>query len=88
MSITDRRDGLTRDVAVKRPVRVAATANLILSGLQIIDDVTLGAGDANLRVLARPDRHTRERHLQRRPAWPPFPQGEGKRRGNHPVRSE
>src|SRR5262245_28920044 len=52
MSITDRRDGLTRDVAVKRPVRVAATANLTLSGLLTIDGVTLGAGDANLRVLA------------------------------------
>jgi hypothetical protein len=52
MTITDRRDGLTQGVAVKRPVRVAATANLTLSGLQTIDGVALGAGDANLRVLA------------------------------------
>lgn len=45
---TDRIDGLSSDVAIKAPCRVATTANITMSGLQTIDGVAL----ANLdRVL-------------------------------------
>src|SRR5687767_11106944 len=47
---TDRIDGLTTSVAIKAPCRVATTANITLSGLQTIDDVTVAAGD---RVLVK-----------------------------------
>lgn len=46
---TDRIDGLTASVAIKAPVRVAASSNITLSGLQTIDGVALEDGD---RVLA------------------------------------
>lgn len=46
----DRINGLTGDLAIKTPVRVATTANITLSGLQTIDGVALAAGD---RVLVK-----------------------------------
>ena len=49
-TITDRLNGLTTSVAVKAPVRVATTANITLSGLQAIDDITVAAED---RVLVK-----------------------------------
>jgi len=42
---TDRIDGLTTSVAVKAPAVVATTANITLSGLQVIDTVTVTTGD-------------------------------------------
>lgn len=50
MSSVDRINGLTGDLAIKTPVRVATTANITLSGLQTIDGVSLAAGD---RVLVK-----------------------------------
>ncbi|WP_176056684.1 right-handed parallel beta-helix repeat-containing protein [Brucella intermedia] len=41
----DRLDGLSSSVAIKGPCRVVATASILLTGLQIIDGVTLEAGD-------------------------------------------
>jgi len=41
----DRRFGLNSSTAIKAPCRVAATANLTLSGLQTVDGVSLSAGD-------------------------------------------
>ncbi len=40
----------TQETSFKRAVRVATTANITLSGIQVIDDVTLGAND---RVLVK-----------------------------------
>lgn len=42
---TDRLYGLTTSVAVKPPCRVAATANLALTGLQVVSSVQLVEGD-------------------------------------------
>ncbi|MFK4060723.1 hypothetical protein [Brucella anthropi] len=41
----DRLDGLSSSVAIKGPCRVVATANILLTGLQTIDGVSLVAGD-------------------------------------------
>lgn len=46
----DRINGVTGDLAIKTPVRVATTANITLSGLQTIDGVLLVADD---RVLVK-----------------------------------
>jgi hypothetical protein len=46
----DRINGLTTSVAVKAPVRVVATSNVTLSGLQTISGVTLVAGDRVLCI--------------------------------------
>lgn len=46
----DRRDGLNSSAAIKGPCRVATTANITLSGLQVIDGVQTVEGD---RVLVR-----------------------------------
>lgn len=51
--VIDRFAGLLSSLAVKAPVRVATTANITLSGFQVIDDVTLADGDDNLRVLVK-----------------------------------
>lgn len=45
-----RQQGLNSAVANKAPCRVATTANITLSGLQTIDDISLAAGD---RVLVK-----------------------------------
>jgi phage-related tail fiber protein len=51
VSVTiDRRDGLNSAAAMKGPCRVATTANITLSGLQVIDGVQTVEGD---RVLVR-----------------------------------
>lgn len=50
MTSTDRIDGLTAEVAIKAPVRVATTANITLSGTQTIDGVAVVADD---RVLVK-----------------------------------
>jgi hypothetical protein len=53
---TDRIDGISTSVAVKAPVRVATTANITLSGLQVIDGATLSAGGSGVnpdRVLVK-----------------------------------
>lgn len=50
MTTIDRIAGLTEGVAVKAPCAAATTADILLSGLQIIDDVALAAGD---RVLVK-----------------------------------
>lgn len=50
MTVTDRLNGQTGDVAIKAPCRVATTANITLSGLQTIDGVALAALD---RVLVK-----------------------------------
>lgn len=42
---TDRRLGLVGNTAIKAPVRVIATSNITLSGLQTIDGATLAADD-------------------------------------------
>lgn len=42
---SDRKDGVTTGLAMKRPVRVVTVANITLAGLQTIDDVTLVADD-------------------------------------------
>ena len=47
---TARFDGLTEGLAIKRPVRVATTANITLSGTQTIDGVAVVADD---RVLVK-----------------------------------
>jgi uncharacterized cupin superfamily protein len=57
MTQTDRRDGLTGDVAYKRPVRVATTTNITLSGTQTIDGVAVVADD---RVLVKDQSTTTE----------------------------
>jgi phage-related tail fiber protein len=53
----DRINGLTTSVAVKAPVRVVATTNIALSGLQTIDGVTLVLGDRVL-CIAQTSSHT------------------------------
>jgi hypothetical protein len=50
MITLDRLAGLSGDVSIKAPCRVATTANITLNGLQTIDGVTVVAGD---RVLVR-----------------------------------
>lgn len=52
-SLIDRLNAVSEQVALKRPVRVASTANLALSGFQTIDGVTPAAPDMNLRVLVK-----------------------------------
>lgn len=52
-SLIDRLNAVSEQVALKRPVRVASTANLALSGFQAIDGVTPAASDENLRVLVK-----------------------------------
>ena len=47
---TDRLRGLTTSVAVKSPVRVASTGNLVLSSTQVIDGIAVSTGD---RVLVK-----------------------------------
>lgn len=47
---TDRRQGLIGELGIKKPVRVATTANITLSGLQTIDGVTVVEDD---RVLVK-----------------------------------
>lgn len=47
---TDRRNGLLGELGIKKPVRVATTENITLSGLQTIDGVTVVEGD---RVLVK-----------------------------------
>lgn len=47
---TDRRNGLLGELGIKKPVRVATTANITLSGLQTIDGVTVVEDD---RVLVK-----------------------------------
>lgn len=42
---SDRRQGLNSSAAIKVPCRVAATGNIVLSGLQTIDGVALASGD-------------------------------------------
>ena len=46
----DRLEGIETSVAVKAPVRVATTANIVLSGEQTVDGVALVGGD---RVLVK-----------------------------------
>lgn len=46
----DRINGLIGDLGIKAPVRAATTANIMLSGLQTVDGVSLAAGD---RVLVK-----------------------------------
>lgn len=50
MISVDRINGVTGDLAIKTPVRVATTANITLEGLQTIDGVALAADD---RVLVK-----------------------------------
>jgi len=50
MTAIDRLRGLSDDVAIKYPCRVATTANITLNGLQTIDGVVLASGD---RVLVK-----------------------------------
>lgn len=50
MVSVDRLQGISGDLGVKCPVRVATTANITLSGLQTIDGITVVAGD---RVLVK-----------------------------------
>lgn len=47
-TITDRLNGVATSVAVKVPVRVATTAEIALSGLQIIDGIQLASGERAL----------------------------------------
>ncbi len=47
---TDRRNGLIGELGIKKPVRVATTENITLSGLQTIDGVTVVEDD---RVLVK-----------------------------------
>lgn len=51
--LIDRLNAVSEQVALKRPVRVASTANLVLSGFQTVDGVTPAASDRNLRVLVK-----------------------------------
>lgn len=51
--VTQRLGGVLSSLAFKAPCRVATTANITLSGFQVIDGVTLAAGDTNLRVLVK-----------------------------------
>jgi len=46
----DRRDGLSSSTAIKGPVRVATTQNILLTGLQTVDEVVLAVDD---RVLVK-----------------------------------
>lgn len=50
MTVVDRLDGINSGLGIKAPVRVATTADIVLSGLQTIDGVALGDGD---RVLVK-----------------------------------
>ncbi len=52
-SLIDRLNAVSEQVALKRPVRVASTVNLTLSGFQTVDGVTPVASDENLRVLVK-----------------------------------
>lgn len=54
---TDRRQGLNSSAAIKVPVKVGTTANIVLSGLQTIDGVALASGD---RVLVKDQTDTTE----------------------------
>lgn len=55
--VTTRLNGLSGDLAIKTPVRVATTANITLSGLQSIDGITVVEGD---RVLVKDQTDTTE----------------------------
>lgn len=54
---TDRRQGLNSSAAIKVPCRAGTTANIVLSGLQTIDNIVLAAGD---RVLVKNQTTTTE----------------------------
>ena len=58
----DRLDGLSSSVAINGPCRLVATANILLTGLQTIDGVSLVAGD---RVLAAGQARPRESGIYR-----------------------
>jgi hypothetical protein len=53
-TIVDRQDGLSSSTAFKGPCRVATATNIVLQGLQVIDGVTLPAGERVL-VVAQTD---------------------------------
>ncbi|SSC73064.1 unnamed protein product [Ciceribacter sp. T2.26MG-112.2] len=57
----DRRDGLNSSAAIKGPCRVATTANVELSGLQVIDGVQTVEGD---RVLVRAQDDARDNGIR------------------------
>lgn len=52
-SLIDRLNGVSEQVALKRPVRLATTANITLSGFQTIDGVLPTSSDSNLRILVK-----------------------------------
>lgn len=56
-TFADRIDGIETSVAIKAPVGVATTANIVLSGTQTIDGVVLATGD---RVLVKDQTDTTE----------------------------
>jgi hypothetical protein len=49
----DRINGISGDLAIKAPVRVATTADITLAGFQTIDGVTVVEADTNKRVLVK-----------------------------------
>lgn len=49
----DRLGGARSSLAFKAPVRVATTANIVLSGFQTIDGILPTENDANLRILVK-----------------------------------
>lgn len=52
-SLIDRLNSVSENVALKRPVRLATTANITLSGFQTIDGVLPTSSDSNLRILVK-----------------------------------
>jgi hypothetical protein len=49
----DRINGISGDLAIKAPCRVATTASITLAGFQTIDGITPVEADTNLRVLVK-----------------------------------
>lgn len=52
MAQIDRINGQVGNLAIKVPVRAAATGNITLAGFQTVDGVAMADGDYNLRTLA------------------------------------
>ncbi len=52
-TLIDRLNSVSENVALKRPVRLATTASITLSGFQTIDGVLPTSSDENLRILVK-----------------------------------
>src|SRR5258708_22563853 len=71
MAAIDRRGSLASEVgrAIKAPCLVATTANIVLSGVQTIDGVTVGNGAQRVLVKNQTDQITNGIYLPNTGTW-------------------